>query len=78
METADRSPLFLDHHHMDQRATKAPQHRMLYHARKVEEFVHADLHRKFQAETQVNLKQSDAQQRRDPHRDGYQELGQRL
>ena len=29
---------------------------------KVEELVHVDLHRKLQAEAQVNLKQSDAQQ----------------
>jgi len=78
VKTADRLPLFLDCHCMDRRATKAPQHRMLHHARKVEAFVHADLHRKLKAEAEVDLKQSDAQQRRDPHRDGYQELGNRL
>ncbi len=71
VQTADRAPLFPDCHCMDRRATKAPQHRMLHHAHKVEEFVHADLHRKLQAEAKVNLEQSDAQQRRDPHRDGY-------
>lgn len=47
---------------MDRRATKAPQYRMLHHACKVEEFVHADLHCELKAEAEVDLKQSDAQQ----------------
>ena len=36
---------------------------------KVAEFVHADLHCELKAEAEVDLKQSDAQQLRDPYLD---------